>query len=333
VELPTMRLRDFSIAATGVPTLICAPFALHGSSIADFAHGHSLVEALRSHEIDRLFVTDWRSATPDMRFLSIDGYLADLNVAVDDLGGKVDLVGICQGGWMGLVYAARFPGKVRKLVIAGAPIDIAAGDSSISTLAKAVPLAAFADLVELGHGRVIGQRVLDLWGSRNPDATAIREVLQLPAGDRSRLASARESRFREWYATTVDLPGTYYLQVVEWLFKENRLAAGRFVALGRQIDLSTLRLPVFLLAARDDEFVALGQVLGAARLLGTKATDIRQAIAPGSHVALFMGSTTLANIWPRIARWLRSQSGAGRPLPRKPTAEPANPRRPIRRRM
>ena len=56
-----------------------------------------------------------------------------------------------------------------------------------------------------------------------------------------------------WYAWTVDLPGTYYLQVVEQLFKENRLAAGDFVALGRRIDLSKLHCPMFLLAAPDDD--------------------------------------------------------------------------------
>ena len=30
-----------------------------------------------------------------------------------EIGPPVDLVGLCQGGWMALVYAARFPGKVR----------------------------------------------------------------------------------------------------------------------------------------------------------------------------------------------------------------------------
>jgi hypothetical protein len=56
---------------------------------------------------------------------------------------------------------------------------------------------------------------------------------------------ACEARFRAWYATTVDLPGTYYLQAVEWLFKEHRLAAGRLVALGQRIDLAAVRQPVF----------------------------------------------------------------------------------------
>ena len=77
-------------------------------------------------------MTDWRSASPDMRFLAIDNYLADLNVLVDELGGYVDLIGLCQGGWLALTYAARFPLKVRKLVLAGAPIDVAAGTSRLS---------------------------------------------------------------------------------------------------------------------------------------------------------------------------------------------------------
>ena len=86
-------------------------------------------------------MTDWRSASPDMRFLAIDNYLADLNVLVDELGGYVDLIGLCQGGWLALTYAALFPLKVRKLVLAGAPIDVAAGTSRLSRLAHDTPLA------------------------------------------------------------------------------------------------------------------------------------------------------------------------------------------------
>ena len=43
LQLQTMRLRAFSSAAvTQPPVLICAPYALHGALIADFAPGHSL---------------------------------------------------------------------------------------------------------------------------------------------------------------------------------------------------------------------------------------------------------------------------------------------------
>ena len=113
LELATVRLRGFSTASDGPATLVCAPFALHGAAITDLAPPHSLVAALQPAEIERVFVTDWRSASTDMRLLSIDNYVANLNVLVDELGGAVDLVGLCQGGWMALAYAARFPIKVR----------------------------------------------------------------------------------------------------------------------------------------------------------------------------------------------------------------------------
>src|SRR5258708_34152329 len=100
LELHSVRLRDFTMVKSGVPTLLCTPLALHGATLADLAAGHSLVAALRGAGIGRLSMTDWRSASADMRFLGIDEYLADLNVLVDRVGGLVDLIGLCQGGWL-----------------------------------------------------------------------------------------------------------------------------------------------------------------------------------------------------------------------------------------
>ena len=62
LDMPSMQLRDFSAQARGPATLICAPYALHGASVADFAPRHSVVEALLIGGINRVFVTDWRSA-------------------------------------------------------------------------------------------------------------------------------------------------------------------------------------------------------------------------------------------------------------------------------
>src|ERR1700724_4623603 len=176
LELHAVRLRDFTVAQSGVPTLLCTPLALHGATIADLAAGHSLVAALRGAGIGRLFMTDWRSASADMRFLGIDEYLADLNVLVDFVGGLFDLIGLCQGGWLSLVYAGRFPAKVRKLVMAGAPIDIAARQSRLSSIAEAPPLTMFQSLVNLGDGRVLGRNLAKFWGN-DADANGIRQSL------------------------------------------------------------------------------------------------------------------------------------------------------------
>lgn len=304
LELSTMELRDFSSIHQGVATLVCAPFTLHGATIADLAPGHSLVEALARHGCPRVFVTDWRSATPDMRLFTIDTYLAELNVAVDEIGAPVDLVGLCQGGWLGLAYAARFPGKVRKLVLAGAPVDTEAAESSLSTAAHVVPLALLDEAARLGDGRVLAQRSANLWAAILQTGDA-RAALQLQPEDYAQQEILRE-RFRRWSEATVDLPGAFYHQAVQWLFKENRLAGGRFTALGRRIDLAEVRQPMYLLAAQDDEIVPPAQLLALRGLVGSQ--DVQSLTEPGCHLSLFLGALTLHGAWARIARWLAQDS-------------------------
>jgi poly(3-hydroxyalkanoate) synthetase len=307
LEMSTMELREFSRAAEGVPTLVCAPLALHGATIADLAPGHSLVDALTQNGCRRLFVTDWRGASPDMRLLTIDSCLADLNVAVDDLGPPVDLVGLCQGGWMALIYAARFPAKVRKLVLAGAPIDTDVGVSRISAAAHSLPLSVFDELARLGDGRVLGRRAIDLWEPtlQGNDALAALQVQPCERPGKEQLLQ----RFRVWSDSTVDLPGAFFHQVVLWLFKENRLAQGRFTALGRQVDLADVRHPLFLLAAEGDNVVPPEQLLAVRRLVSTSSADIQSTIEPGGHLSLFIGADTLQGAWVRIARWLAQPHG------------------------
>jgi poly(3-hydroxyalkanoate) synthetase len=249
-------------------------------------------------------MTDWRSASANMRFLGIDEYLADLNVLVDRVGGLVDLIGLCQGGWLSLVYAGRFPAKVRKLIMAGAPIDIAARQSSLSALAEATPLIMFESLVNLGNGRVIGRNLAKFWGN-DTDANGIRESLQTLQPIGSLEFTQLEAIFKNWNSWTIDLPGTYYLEVIEKLYRRNELAGGSFVALGQKIDLSLLRLPMYLLAGSADEVVAPEQLLAVERLVGTQPEYLRHEVAPCNHLGLFMGKRTLEEYWPRIARWMK----------------------------
>jgi len=308
LELPSMRLREFSRGnATQAPVLVCAPYALHGALIADFATNHSLVQALQKGGVNRIYVPDWRSAVPDMRYLSIDNYLAELNVAIDEIGAPVDLVGLCQGGWLSLVYAARFPGKVRRLVLAGAPVDVST-PSELSKMVAAVPQAAFEQMVQQGGGLVSGEHMLKLWNvpfSRHD----VEAVLQRNLGDGSDEAARLLDRFERWDRATLDLPGTYYLEVTDQVFRRNLIAEGRFVALGRRIDLAEVRVPVFLLAGADDIVVPRDQAFATARLLGTRPAWLEQACEPCGHLSLFMGRVALGHSWRRIARWLQADIG------------------------
>jgi len=315
LELDTMRLRDFSASnakTTDTATLVDAPYAGHSSTIADYAKGQSLIETLRASGLPRVLATDWKSATPEMRDFDIDKYLAEINVIVDDLGGAVNLVGLCQGGWMSAMYASRFPGKVRTLVLAGSPIDTDAGDGPIKHMAHRLPMSFYEELVTAGGGRMLGRLMLAGWKSMHPQAQYVGKYLDLYQHIEDKSYVARTEQFENWYESALDLPGRYYLQAIGELFKRNRLAKGEFVGLGRRLSLKDITVPVFLLAGAQDDITTAEQVFNAERLLGTPHKDIEKQLAPGGHIGLFMGSNTLRETWPKIGRWLRERSAGAR---------------------
>ena len=305
IELDAMRVRDYSVVrGKGCSTLVVAPFALHDARIADLSSGHSLIETLRANGCSRLFLVEWKSATAKTKLRTIDSHLCDLNVAVDDIGPPVDLIGLCQGGWLSLVYAARFAGKVRRLVLAGAPIDLMAEPSIPSAEARMTPEAVIDDMIRAGDGLVLGRTLLDLWPREDDESAFVIDALQFPGPPANEKDRRTVETFLRWQRRTLDLPGPYFLEVFDWLFRENRIAAGRFRALGRLVDLRELRCPLFLLAGDRDSIATAGQVLAAAALTGARPRDVETAIAPCGHLALFVGRDTLKNEWPRIARWL-----------------------------
>jgi poly(3-hydroxyalkanoate) synthetase len=234
--------------------------------------------------------------------------LAALNVVIDDIGSPLDLIGLCQGGWLSLVYAARFPKKVRRLVLAGAPVDIKAELSLLSTPANPMTDVLIDELVRLGDGLVLGRYLAALWPRELDETSNVIKSLQIggpPATDTERCTAAN---FARWSRRALDLPGPYYRQVFDWLYHENRLAVGTFPALGRRIDLRNLHCPLFLLAGAHDVIAPPAQVFAAASLVATRKSDIETALAPCGHFALFMGKSTLSEEWPRIARWLQNSA-------------------------
>jgi poly(3-hydroxybutyrate) depolymerase len=309
LELDTLRLRDFSrhgSATISTPVLIDPPYAGHSSSLADYAKGQSLVETLRAAGHDRVFVMDWKGATPEMKDYDIDTYLAEINVVVDDLRTPVHLVGLCQGGWMSAMYASRFPGKIRSLVLAGAPIDTDAGNGPIKRMAHELPMSVYRNLVAAGGGRMRGEVMLAGWKNMHPGEQYLTKYIDLYDHIADKAYITRTEHFERWFENAIDLPGRYYLQAIEELFKANRFAKGEFIGLGRKLSLKDIEVPLYLLSGETDDITTREQVFAAAHLVGTPRSAIFMRMAPGGHIGLFMGSKTLAEAWPAIGHWMKS---------------------------
>ncbi len=304
LDLAALRLRDFSQKDAGPPVVVVAPFAVHDAQLADLASGHSLVAALLANGCSRLFLVEWKSAEPATKLGTIDSQLAALNVAIDDAGAPVDLIGLCQGGWLSLLFAGRFPAKIGKLVLAGAPVDVKAAASALTRYVDQTPDVAFEQLISGGDGLLRGREMATLWPREESDEERLANSLQIDPPFSSAEAQNAVAAFRRWDRRALDLPGPYYREVVQHIYRENSLARGDFQALGRTPQLCALNHRLFVLAGETDAIAPPAQALAAATLVGG---EVQTAIAPCGHLALFMGRETLGNEWLHIAQWLREK--------------------------
>jgi polyhydroxyalkanoate depolymerase len=303
LDLRTMLLRDCGETG-GMATLVDAPHAGHTAMIADYHKGQGLVETLLANGIGHVALTDWKPATDDMKDFEIDNYLAELVVAIDDLGGRVNLIGLCQGGCASAMVAARFPDKVASLVLAGAPIDTDAGNGPIKRMVHRSPHSFCQGLIELGGGLMKGKFMLQGWKNMHPEQHYFEEHIDLYEHTEDLEYLAKEETFESWYENPMDLPGRWYLQVIKRLFVENRFAKGTFVGLGRCLNLKDITCPVYLLAGETDDITTSEQVFHAEKYLRTAKDKIEKKLVPGGHIGLFMGSRNLKEVWPSIARWI-----------------------------
>ena len=312
MRLRTLSLCDYSAeGAPGLPTLVVAPYAGHTSMIADYHEGQSLMQTLRAAGVGRLLLTDWHSATPDMKDFDVDQYLEELLACVDDLGGRVCLVGLCQGGWISAMLAARFPDKVQAMVLAGSPIDTHAGHGPLVRMVRDSPMSFYRELVASGGGLMPGRYMLAGWKNMHPEQHYVQDHIDLYEHIDDPVWLRKAESFDRWYENPLDLPGRWYLQVIEQLFKHNEFAQGRFVGLGQRLQLGQVRCPLYLLAGESDDITPREQVFAAEHL--TSSTKVEKRVVAGGHVGLFMGARTLEQAWPAIAAWLRA-NGAGQAL-------------------
>jgi poly(3-hydroxybutyrate) depolymerase len=308
-SLHTFTLRDFSRkkADNEIPVFILPPYAGHTSIIADFQKKQSLVETLLENGIKRVVLTEWHSATLKMKDYDIDNYLAEIHVAVSDLGGHVHLIGLCQGGWLASLYAARFPQQVASLVLAGAPIDTQAGHGAIKEYADTLPFSFYKELVATGGGLLKGSYMLEGFKSLHPQKQYVEKYVDLYEHVDDPDYVKRTENFERWYEYTINLPGRWYLQVIRELFKENNFVKGKFVGLGKVLDPKVITCPLYLLAGEKDDITPKEQVFNAEKYFGTPAHLVVKDVAKAGHIGLFMSRKSLSDDWPKITAWIKKQ--------------------------
>ncbi|MFH0798317.1 MAG: alpha/beta fold hydrolase [Candidatus Woesearchaeota archaeon] len=291
-------LRDFSLDRNVIPTMIIPPQAGHHSSIADYGKGQSLAECLLDNGKTSVYVTEWLGAAQRRKNETIDDFILAMDRMVDASGGKVNLIGLCQGGWQSAIYASLFPEKVSSLVVAAAPIDFRVGDGKIQFYADNYPMSFYEYLVNLGSGNMNGRFMVTGFKMLNPYDRFFNDYWDLYDNINDEKFMERHRKFRDWYEWAQDIPGKFYLQIVKELFKENRLIKGELEVMGRTVDMKAIGCPLYLIAGEKDDITLPEQVFNMEKCVSSKR--IEKMVVPAGHIGVFMGSRILKDWWPKI---------------------------------
>ncbi len=304
LETPIMRLRDFSRGSDDdvVPTLVFPPQAGHDSCIIDYSREQSQMDTIRAAGLTKAYALEWLGATEETKDASIEDYLAVAERAVEVIGGgPLNLVGDCQGGWLATIYAALHPEQVHTLTIAGAPIDFH-GDAVIHDWVgylSPLDLTFYEEVVRLGGGVLKGEFMLNGFITIKPD-NEVAKQLQLLGHIREPEHVERYRAFEDWFKHTQDIPGAFYLWIVQHLFRDNELIDGKLKISGKKVDLKKIDVPLFLLGGGTDHITPPAQVFALADHASTDPDDVVKRVTSGGHLGLFMGSEALREHWPPI---------------------------------
>ncbi|MFP5070537.1 alpha/beta fold hydrolase [Pseudonocardia nantongensis] len=318
LSTPFASLRDFTRPEDRdddvVPTLVLPPQAGHSSTVVDYSPQQSQLAMIRAAGLTRLYTLDWRPATTATKNVTITDYLEVIDRSIRRMGGKANLVGDCQGGWLATIYAALHPERVNTLTLAGAPIDFHAGESIISAstklMAGSMGMAPYKALVAAGGGNMPGSAVLSNFISIQPQSEVSRQ-LQLLENIDDPTHVERYRVFEDWFKYTQDIPGAFYLWLVENLFWRNRLIEGTLTVDGERVDMAAIDCPLLLLAGSTDHITPPPQLFAAAEKVSTPARDVTYRTASAGHLGLFMGRDALRHDWPVLMETVYAHSLPG----------------------
>ena len=173
-------------------------------------------------------------------------------------------------------------------------------------------LAFYKGLVARAGGVLPGRHMLTGFIMLKPESEVEKNIqLFSHLDDEEHVARYRE--FEDWFKHVQDIPGAFYLWIIEHLFRDNKLVKGELVVGGERVDLRRITCPLNLLGGATDHITPPAQVFAAAEHVSTPRRDITTATTSGGHLGLFMGNEALREFWPTIFVDVARRSG--RPAP------------------
>jgi poly(3-hydroxybutyrate) depolymerase len=327
VAKPFCQLRRFHHAGTAQAPKVLFVAAMSGH------HATLSKDTLREFLPDfDVYITDWVDArlvpVADGRF-GFDEYVQYLREFLDALGPDVHLVGLCQAAVPALCAAALMaedgdPNRPRTLSLLAGPIDIRVNRNTIAKISDRVPLAVMRLNVHTvpwrypGAGRRVypGYLQLAAFVSMNLRTHVAKHLRFFADVAQDNQAAARKHRdFYDEYNAMMDSTAEFYVETLERVFMDQKLAKGTLHVHGRHVDCAALKdIALLTLEGAQDDLVAVGVTEAAQGLCSTLPARLREHhVQEGvGHYGVFNGSIYKSEIAPRMKAFMSRHAGRAR---------------------
>ncbi|HEX2259194.1 MAG TPA: class III poly(R)-hydroxyalkanoic acid synthase subunit PhaC [Actinomycetota bacterium] len=289
--------KPFSVPVLIVYALVNRPYMM------DLQEDRSLIRKLLSLGMD-IYLIDWGYPRPSDRWLTLDdyvnGYIDDCVEFIRDRTEleQINLLGVCQGGTLGLCYSALHPEKVKNLITMVTPVDFHAWEGLLNVWAQHVD----PDLLVDALGNVPGEFLNFGFLMLKPFQLSLRKYVDLldVLEDEDELLNFL--RMEKWIFDSPDQAGEAYRQFARDFYLENRLIKGEVEIGGRLVDLDKVRMPVLNLYAEHDHLVPPSSSVALKDHVGTDDYTVRSF--PVGHIGMYVSGKVQRDLPPAIAEWL-----------------------------
>ena len=266
--------------------LVMVPPCINKYYILDLQPENSFVRYVvaQGHTV---FMVSWRNVSADMGKITWDQYLEQgvikaLEVAREICGVRqVNALGFCVGGTLLAAALAVLRAKRRKLAASVTYLATMLDFSDAGDISVYIDEAYVSQLdKDFSHGGLLHGKELALaFSSLRPNDLIWNYVVN------NYLKGRKPEAFDLlcWNSDSTNLPGTMFAYYVRNTYLENNLRVpGKLTNCGVKVDLSTLKLPAFVLASREDHIVPWKSAYRTTQLVGG---NIEFVLTASGHIA------------------------------------------------
>ncbi|MCD6068813.1 MAG: poly(R)-hydroxyalkanoic acid synthase, class PhaC subunit [Bacteroidetes bacterium] len=304
-KLKLYRYNRDTEATLKTPVLIV--YALVNTyKMLDIQPDRSYIQNLLDLGMD-VYLIDWGYPTKADRYLSMDDYVNGyINNCVDVIrkknkADKINIISICQGGTLSIIYSALHPNKIKNLITQVTPVDFETNDGLLFKWAKDMD---FDKLVDGNHGLIPGEFLNEGFAMLKPMMKFQKQQSLLNSID-NKDKLLMFLRMEKWIADSPDQAGECFRQFMKDLYQGNKLVKGELNVGGKKVNLKNITASVLNIYATEDHLVPPA---ASKTFTGYLSVSDKEDVAfKGGHIGVFVGSKSQKELAPKVADFLKNR--------------------------